>query len=86
MTSMSNPSPARARLAATREALWAEVARVRSRMPGANFPRSQTMRLLLGGNAKKALWVAGLGLPALKPRLGRTLLNLAPGLLRSFLR
>jgi hypothetical protein len=55
-------------------------------MPGANFPRSQAMRLLLGGNAKKALWVAGLGLLALKPRLGRTLLNLAPGLLRSFLR
>lgn len=86
MTSPSNPSAARGQLAETRAALWAEVARVRTKMPGVHFPRSQAMRLLLGGNSKKALWMAGLGLLALKPRLARTVLNLAPGLLRAFLR
>jgi hypothetical protein len=86
MTSPSNPSAARGKLAETREALWAEVARVRSKVPGVNFPRSQAMKLLLGGNSRKALWVAGLGLLALKPRLARTVLSLAPGLLRAFLR
>ena len=81
-----NESDARAKLVATREALWAEVARVRDNVPGMMFPRSKAMQLLLGGNSKKALWAAGLGLLALKPRLARTVLSMAPGLLRAFLR
>ncbi len=86
MTAISE-SVARAKLVETREALWAEVARVRGKMPGGlNFPRSQAMQLLLGGNSKKALWAAGLGLLALKPQLARTVLSLAPGLLRAFFR
>ena len=83
---VQSESDARAKLAATREELWAEVARARSKMPGMMFPRSKAMQLLLGGNSKKALWTAGLGLLALKPRLARTVLSMAPGLLRAFLR
>lgn len=79
-------STARAKLAATREALWAEVARVRGNVPGVMFPRSKVMQLLLSGNSKKALWATGLGLLAFKPRLAGTLLSMAPRLLRAFLR
>jgi hypothetical protein len=69
------PTPAERRLAETRAALEAIIA---PEDDGDTFPRSQTMRYLMGGKGKLAMLGAFTGLLLVKPRLAYGLMRFLP--------
>lgn len=69
--------PAERRLAETR----AEIEDLLIPQPG-EFPRSETMRFIMGRNGKYILAGAAVALVAIKPRFAATLLGLLPSAVR----